>query len=95
MLFKLILLFAALILLIFGIYKAADMEGDFDSWDIEEYPAMCVIGGILWAIGLIVTAFDVFGGFNGSALKVGFTFIIGGFTMFVEPFVHYLVIRKK
>ena len=95
MLIKLLLLFGALILLIYGIYKACEMDYEFDHKNIDEYPPLCSIGGILWVVGLIIMFIDVCGGFNGNALKIGFTFLALGVTMFVEPFIHYLIKFKN
>lgn len=93
MVLKLVLLLISLLLLIFGIYKACDLEYDFDRY-AEEYVTMCVIGGIVWVVGVVTATVNSFCGCGGSGLKIGATLIVAGMTMFAEPFIHYLISKN-
>lgn len=93
MVLKLVLLLISLLLLIFGIYKACDLEYDLDR-HAEEYAAMCILGGIIWVAGLVTSTVNSFCGCGGSGLKIGATLIVAGMTMFAEPFIHYLISKN-
>lgn len=91
---KFILVFISLFLLIFGIYKAMDLERPLDNY-AEEYPFFCVFGGIFWVIGIVITFTQCFCDCQGFGLKLGISMIIGGMTLFIEPFIHYLFAKPK
>ncbi len=93
MVLKLVLLLISLLLLIFGIYKACDLEYDLDR-HAEEYVTMFIIGRIIWVTGLITATVNSFCGCDGSGLKFGATLIVAGMTMFAEPFIHYLISKN-
>ena len=94
MVFKFVALFFTLMLLIFGIYKACDMEDELDR-NVEEFEPLTIIGGILTVVGFIIGIIATFAKAHGVPGQLSATFIIGGMTMFIEPFIHYLVIKDK
>lgn len=93
MLVKLICLTVMLFLIIFGIYKACDMDDKLD--DFDEYPAMCIIGGGAALVGFIIAVVNMFCGCGGNGLKSGFITFIAGSIVFIEPFVRYLFSKKR
>lgn len=94
MVFKFIVLFFTLMLLILGIYKASDMEYTLEKY-AEEFAPMQIIGGCFVFIGFIIGIVTTFAHAHGTPAQISAAMIIGGFTMFAEPFVHYWVYKDK
>ena len=94
MVVKLVSLLIGLLLLVYGIYKACDMDYELDKY-ADEYNVLCTLGGIFWGIGEIISIAMCFCGCGGFGVRIGATMIVGGFTLFVEPFIHYLICKNK
>lgn len=92
MVLRLTLLFVTLMLFILGIIGCVNLDDDL--YDIDEYPAMCVIGGIIWMTGYVIFLVNTCCQCGSEGARIGGSMIMVGITMFAEPFIHYLINEK-
>lgn len=93
MLTKLIILFVILIAIIVGIYYVFEIEDGLEKY-AKEYIGCCVMGSISLFLGLIIAFSEIVCDCNGSGERLGWTLIVAGATLFIEPFIHYFICKK-